>query len=391
MGFRTLLRFLLLFGIAFSTQAINKPAPIYIGIDADLSAVAVDGGLAIQRGTQIAVDEINQSGGLLGREVQVIAMDHRGNPARGVANLKQLAHNEDLLAVVGGVHTPVVLAELEFIHQQNMLFLIPWAAGTQLVDNQFSPNNIFRVSVRDADAASVLMAHARSLQAKSIALVLERTGWGRSNYRSLSEAAELLDIDITSVHWINWQQKSFSTDVAQIKSAGVDAVVLVANAPEGATVVNALHKQGLATLPIISHWGIASGNFADLLDVSPSQLNLSVLQTFHFSKQTHGRAQHLLAQYQEKYGPVTPHSIRAKVGLAHAYDLVHLLANATRMANTFDITKIKTAMENLPLHEGAVKTYRPAFSKDMHDALNASDYFMVTMDDNGHLVLLSNQ
>lgn len=390
MAFRTLLWFSLFIGLAFSAHAKDTVAPLYIGIDADLSAVAAEGGVAIQRGVQIAVDEINQAGGLLGRELKIIAKDHRGNPARGVANLKQLATNNDLLAVVGGVHTPVVVTELDIIHQQNMLFLIPWAAGTALVDNQFSPNNVFRVSVSDTEAASVLIGHARSLQAKRVALVLERTEWGRSNYRSIRLAANAQDIDIASVHWINWQQKSFSEDVASIKALNIDAVILVTNAPEGAVVANEVHKQGLSKLPIISHWGIASGNFINLLEVSPSTLNLTVLQTFHFEKQTHPRAQHLLAQYRQKYGPFAANAIPAKVGLAHAYDLVHLLAIATRIANEFDVSKIKAAMENLPPYQGVVKTYSPAFSKDAHDALTASDYFMVSMDDNGHLVLPDN-
>lgn len=390
MAFRTLLWFSLFVGIAFPSHGEDTVAPLYIGIDADLSAVAAEGGMAIQRGVQIAVDEINQAGGLLGRQLKIIAKDHRGNPARGVANLKQLAKNEDLLAVIGGVHTPVVVSELDVIHQQDMLFLIPWAAGTALVDNEFSPNYVFRVSVTDAEAASVLIRHARSLHAKRVALVLERTEWGRSNYRSLQLAADTQDIDIASVHWINWQQKSFSKDVASIKAENVDAVILVSNAPEGAVVANEVNKQGLVKLPIIAHWGIASGNFINLLDVPPSRLSLSVLQTFHFEKQTHAKARHLLAQYGQKYGPIEPNAIPAKVGLAHAYDLVHLLAIATRMANEFDVAKIRTALENLPFYQGVVKAYSPAFSKEAHDALSALDYFMVSMDDNGHLVLPDN-
>ena len=102
--------------------------------------------------------------------------------------------------------------------------LVPWAAGTPIVDNGHSPNNIFRVSVRDAEAASVLINHVKYMGLSNIALVLERTGWGRSNLESLTQAASNNDIDITATHWINWQQKDFSEDIAAIKSAKAEAI-----------------------------------------------------------------------------------------------------------------------------------------------------------------------
>ena len=194
--------FLTLMALSFHSNGSEASTPLYIGIDADFSAVAVDGGVAIKRGVELAVDEINKKGGLLGRPLNIILKDHRGNPARGIHNIEQLATNGDLIAVIGGVHTPVALAELESIHQLNLLYLVPWAAGTQVVDNQYAPNNVFRVSVRDAEAGKVLIQHAVSRGIKRVALVLERTGWGRSNEASLTLAAAEMGITITTTRWI---------------------------------------------------------------------------------------------------------------------------------------------------------------------------------------------
>ena len=121
--------------LLFITPRANSTTePLIIGIDADLSAVAIEGGVAISRGVELAVDEINAAGGILGRKLKVISKDHRGNPARGVFNINQFSEMPHLLAVVGGVHTPVVLAEIEVIHEKNILMLVPWAAGTPIVD-----------------------------------------------------------------------------------------------------------------------------------------------------------------------------------------------------------------------------------------------------------------
>ena len=85
------------FSIFTASKALSSTEPLVIGIDADLSAVAVEGGIAITRGVELAVDEINAAGGILGRQIKVIAKDHRGNPARGVYNIEQFSQTPNYL------------------------------------------------------------------------------------------------------------------------------------------------------------------------------------------------------------------------------------------------------------------------------------------------------
>lgn len=386
-----LMSLLLPFFAVGSPAAANETAtkaPLIIVINADFSTVAVEGGNAIAQGVQLAVNELNQAGGILGRPLQVIHKDHRGNPGRGLANLQSLVKLDNLLAVMGGVHTPVAIAELGTVHQHDLLYLSPWAAGTPLVDNGFEPNNVFRVSIRDSEAAEVLIRHAKAMGHQRIALALERTGWGRSNVTSLTQAAQQQGIEIVKITWINWQQSTFLQDAQAIADSAATAVILVANAPEGATITRALHQVMGDNMPVISHWGIGSGNFKNLVGSSIlASMDISVIQTFSFLHQTHARAQHLYQAYAQAYGPVAhKHVVPAVVGLAHAYDLVHLLALAAKQAGTTEAANLRVALEQLPPYQGAVKTYAPAFSHARHDALWADDYFMAKLDKNGHLI-----
>ena len=369
-----------------SCQANSTQEPLIIGIDADLSAVAVEGGVAITRGVELAVEEINANGGILGRTLKVIAKDHRGNPARGIYNIEQFAQMPNLLAVIGGVHTPVVLAEIDIIHTKNILMLVPWAAGTPIVDNDHSPNNVFRISVRDAEAASVLIDFVKSRELSNVALILERTGWGRSNLESLTKAAQDQGVNISATYWINWQQKDFSEDAKAIKDSKADSVILVTNVPEGVVVVDALAEQGLSSLPVVSHWGIASGQFASQLANPINQHDISVLQTFHFHHQKNNKAKQLLEAYYNKYGLIDAAAIEGVTGLAHAYDLIHLISIAADKAGNTDVDALRSALESLENIQGAVKYYEAPFTKERHDALWSKDYFMTKINDKGHLV-----
>ena len=231
---------LIFISLLICSHCFAETKTLYIGLDADMSAVAKGGGIAIQRGAEIAIDEINQTGGLLGHKLALIVKDHRGNPARGIANINDYAKHENLLAILGGVHTPVALKELPEIHKYNLIYLDPWAAGTAIVDNNFKPNYVFRVSVRDKEAGKVFINYAKQIGVSKIGLLLEQTAWGRSNEKSITEFSSKSGVEILGTQWFNWGQKSFEQEISDLKKLGIDSIILVANTPEGAEIVNYL-------------------------------------------------------------------------------------------------------------------------------------------------------
>ena len=100
----------------------------------------------------------------------------------------------------------------------------------------------------------------------------------------------------------------------------------------------------------------------------------------------HTPSKALRTKYIAKYGSSLNEDISAAVGVAHAYDLVSILAAAVRKANSTDVNAVRSAMENITHHNGAVKNYAPPFTPDQHDALFAPDYFMATFDNDGHII-----
>ena len=376
--------------LLFLANVCFAASPIYIGLDADMSAVAKEGGIAIKRGALIAINEINNAGGVLDRPLELITKDHRGNPARGVANIKSFSKQKDLVAVLGGVHTPVALKELPIIHEHQIIYLDPWAAGTPVVDNGYSPNYVFRISVRDEQAGQVLVGHAKKQGIQKVGLLLENTGWGRSNERSMKAASETQGVTIAGIQWFNWGQKDMKKEISELLDKGAEAIMLVANAPEGVAVANTLLNMNMAAkTPIISHWGIAGGAFVEKLGLDKlTKLNLSVLQTYSFSTPTNPELNgQVLAAYRSQFDKnVTAENMPGAVGTAHAYDLVHLLAKAIKKANTTNRPDIHSALESLPPHQGLVKNYDPVFTPDRHDALWAEDYIISRFNSQGHLI-----
>ncbi len=367
-------------------------APVLIGLDADMSAGAAMGGEAIRRGAVIAIDEINRSGGVLGRPMKLVVRDHRGNPDRGIDNMREFAAMADMVAVVGGVHTPVALAELEIVHEQGLIYLGPWAAGTSVVENGYEPNFVFRVSARDRDAGELLIEAAFARGLRSPALLLWQTAWGRSNEQALTAALERRHAKPATVQWYNTGVETVADQLTAIARAGADSVILIAE-PGGAlaAVGNMAALPADERLPIIAHWGVTAGRLHELGQQHFSTVDLTFLQTFSFFDPPFPeRAASLLDIYCERFHLCDrPGRLFAPTGTAHAYDLVHLLARAIEQAGTLDRTLVRDALENLDSHEGLMRNYDPPFAPDRHDALDYRDLRLATYDENGAIVPLS--
>ena len=166
-----------------------------------------------------------------------------------------------------------------------------------------------------------------------------------------------------------------SPQLLRLKNAGADHIVLVANAPEGAQVVRSRAKIGWDT-PMVSHWGISGGRFAELTgDLSDGVV---FLQTYTFFGKQNERGQHVLKVLREKYGVKEPGDVIAPVGTANAYDGLHLVALAIDQAGSTDGSKVRDALENLKgEYKGLIKTYKRPFTAEQHDALTDEDYVMV--------------
>ncbi|MDJ0968885.1 MAG: ABC transporter substrate-binding protein [Kiloniellales bacterium] len=372
------------------TAAADPTAnPIVVGLDADMTKGAAQSGEAIRRGLVLAIEEINARGGVLGRPLSLVVRDHRGNPARGRDNIEDFAAMDDLVAVVGGIHTPVALAELEAIHRHGLPYLGPWAAGTPVVSNGFDPNFVFRVSVRDEHAGGFLVEAARSRGFERLGLLLWRTGWGRSNEAAMHEALTLQGLHPAAVTWFNSGERDMSAQIDALRAAGAEVIMLVANPVDGLVAIQEIAGRPEAErLPIISHWGITGGDFFTQAGDALAKVDLSFLQTFSFFDPPFPeRAARLYEAYCARFGGCrSPADVISPVGTAHAYDLVQLLSQAIERAGTVDRAAIRESLERLGPYDGLMRNYDPAFTPDRHDALDASDFRLCRFDENGAIV-----
>lgn len=359
-------------------------APIRIGISAEFGMQGSQAAQSIEKGMLLAIDEINAAGGVLGRPLALEKRDDRGVPARGVDNLTELAALPDLIAVFCGRFSPVAMEQAPVANRLGVLLLDPWAAADGIVQ-QPAPNYVFRLSTTDTWAMETLLAHARSRKLEKLALILPNTAWGRSSEAaSLAYAKRKGGLRLTS-YWYNWGDTDFVQRVNQLRSEGAQALIMVANESEGALIVKAMAALPPAQrLPIISHWGIAGGDFAAASGEALNAVDLVVVQTFSFSGNSGTKAKKVAAAVKGRFGHDVA-ALRGQVGFAQAYDLVHLLAIAVHKSGSTRRSEIRDAMEAIDSHDGLVRNYRKPYGANDHEGLDQNQLFLARFDTDGNL------
>lgn len=368
--------------------AAGAAGPVLVGIDGEFGLQNSTSAQAIELGVRIALAEINGAGGVLGgRRIDVITKDHRSIPARGINNIAEFAAMPEVVAVFGGRFSPVVIEELPALKAAHLPFLAVWSAADAIVDNDSKPNYAFRLSLRDSLAMPFMLKSAAQRGLDRVGLLLTNTAWGRSNLAAADKYAESgKSPKLVATAWYNWTEKSLVDKYLKLQAAGATAIVLVANDDEAALLVREIAAlPPRQRLPVISHWGVTGGKFVRAAGPTLKEVDFTIVQTFSFFNARKEPLERFMGS-AKPFGVSRIEQIESPVGVAHAYDMMHILAKAIERAGSADRRKVRDALEQVPLHEGLVRRYAPPFSPSSHEALGLTELLMARYREDGALV-----
>lgn len=368
--------------VAGAPAVASAADPIKIGLVTALSGQSALAGEAITRGLQVAIDEINAGGGLLGgRKVELVRRDDESNPAKGMVAARDLIYREKVAVLFGGLDTPVSMAIVPLVNQEKVPFMGPWAAGTAITKNGANPNFVFRVSAVDEVVNVGMLAYAqKNFKSSRPGMMLVNNPWGESNEKGLKAALAAKNVAYAGVEKFEGNDVDMVPQLSRLKAAGADSLFLVANVGPSAQVVKSLDRMGWK-VPIVSHWGPAGGRFTELAGAGGKDVHF--VQTYSFFGKQSPVGERVVKAMMAKYPNVKgPADITPAVGVANAYDAMHLTARAITAAGSTDGDAIRQGFYKIARHDGLIKTYVEPFAPGRHDALSAEDYVWAQFIDN---------
>lgn len=360
-------------GASFAAAAQQ---PIKIGFVGAMSGISAKSGEAITRGLEIAIDELNGQGGVLGRKLVLIKRDDESNPAKGQIAARELIQNEKVAVIFGGIDTPVAMAVVPIVNKEKVPYMGTWAAGTFITRNGANPNFVFRVSAVDELVDKALIKYAmKTYGSNKPGYMLINNPWGESNEKGLNLAVSEYRIAKAGSEKFEDKDVDMTPQLSRLKAAGADSIILVSNAGPAAQVMKSIERMNWS-VPVISHWGISGGRFPELAGTMAQKVVF--VQTYSFFGQQSGVGRNKITMLQKKYPDIKAvGDIVPPVGYANAYDAMHLTALALRLGGGTDGDRIREGYYKIDEHKGLIKTYKKPFSPANHDALNENDYIMV--------------
>lgn len=345
--------------------------PIKIGVAGPFTGGSSSMGVSMRDGVRLAIDEINKSGGVLGRQLVAVERDDEAKNERGVQIAQELINKEKVTATVGYINTGVALASQRFFQEAKIPVMNNVATGS-IITHQFDkePDNyVFRNAAHDSIQAPMIVEEAIARRGfKKVAILADSTNYGQLGRQDLETALKAKGVTPVAVEKFNIKDVDMTAQLLKAKEAGAEAVLTYGIGPELAQIANGMTKLGWK-VPMVGSWTLSMANYID--NAGPGGEGARMPQTF-IQEPTTPKRQSFIISYLKTFNPKNAR-MDSPVSAAQGYDSIYLLAAAIKQAGSTEGPKIKAALEDLKTPvEGVVTTYNKPFSKTDHDAITAN-------------------
>lgn len=355
-----------------STPGNSADQPIYVGGLTGVSGVAATYGEQVRAGEAIAIAQINDTGGINGRELKVDHEDSRFDGPTSVALFKRFAADKKYVAILGPADGTSSYATTPFANDLKMVSIAAGASSPWPVP---FGDYVFRLPPQNKEIISKTVAKAVDAWGIKTAAIIYASDQDYSvSAKDLYQAAaDEMGITIKDVETFESSQQNFAPQLTNIAAAGVDAVfmsVIAANA--GPMLLQAqnlglegMHWVGDAGAQNASIWDLSRGNAQGLITGTPFDVTSSDPIVVKF-----------VADFKAKNGA------EPSIFNAYGYDSVQMLAEAMKSIKG-EITReaVQAAMAKVT-YEGVTGTV--TFPDGSGNAERKSIFVLVM--DNGKFV-----
>ncbi|HWQ77412.1 MAG TPA: ABC transporter substrate-binding protein [Anaerovoracaceae bacterium] len=356
----------------------------YVGAQTGPSATM---GTATVQGAELAIDEINAAGGIMGSQIKFVNRDDEADPTKSLTAVQELIDKEKIQFLIGSPNSTCVAASEDYVNQNKVVHIINIATNTLLIDPVKYPYS-FRTFFPSPVQAEALVNIAKNAGFQKIVLLGDTTALGNDGIASLQAAAQAAGVPIVEAITYKSGDADMTPVAEKIKKDEADCVLAWTLGADGAKIVAALSRIGyMDKLIYLGYTGITLPNFRELsgdgVDRCYTLNGLWSVDKAAGKTQLDAARQELYDKLVAKYGKYGPGGrTTAPQMVASGYDAVYLYKWAVETAGSFDPDKVKEVLETkiseYPMKICMADTYR--FTPANHEAISGKDLVPVLLD-----------
>lgn len=319
------------------TPAAPAGETIKIGGLAPLTGNVSQYGIAVNNAILMAVEDINAKGGVLGRPIEYIVEDEKGDPSEAVNAYNKLVNNDGIVALIGDVTTTPTIAVAQKSVDDNLPMI---TASATAEDVTKAGENVYRVCFIDPYQGKLMASYAsKKLGVKSVAVIYDNGDPYSTGIADAFEAsAKELGMTVTAKEGYQPGTPDFKSQLTTIKESNPEAIMIPSYYNDVALIAVQAKELGIE-VPLLG----ADGWDGVLGAIDAS--NMDALKNVYFCSQystesTDENLQNFLKKYKEAYGQ------DANMFAVLGYDAMGIMAAAIEKAGSTESDAIIAALKD---------------------------------------------
>ncbi|NNK93505.1 MAG: branched-chain amino acid ABC transporter substrate-binding protein, partial [Desulfobacterales bacterium] len=224
---------------------VSTAADLKIGIMVPTTGSEATYGKDMENAINLAADEINKAGGVLGMNIVTMTGDAACDPQQATAAASKLV-SSDIAGVVGGYCSGATLPTMKIYGDAKVPLVIPAANSTKLID--INPGNAFQINSTGFDQVKTAVSLFEEKGINKLAIIHQGDGYSEDLAKLTRESWTAMGKEVVAYEVVNKGEQDQSALVTRIKSKAPDAVFWTAYYADGSLVIKQLRQGGYRNL-----------------------------------------------------------------------------------------------------------------------------------------------
>jgi branched-chain amino acid transport system substrate-binding protein len=354
-----------------AAAAVQAQAPIRIGTFLAVTGPAAFLGDPEQKTLELYVEKLNAAGGVLGRQLQLVAYDSAGDAEKARTFAKRLIEQDKVDLMVGGSTTGETMAVVPLIEQAGMPFIS--LAGAVVIVEPVK-KWVFKTPHSDRQACERIFVDMKARGTTKIALISGAGGFDKSMRAQCMQVAKAHGIEIVADESYGAGDTDMTAQLSKIKNTlGVQAV-LNAGFGQGPAIVTKNYKQLSIGAPLYQSHGVASKQYIQLAGGAAEGVRLPAAALLVAEALPDSDPQKkVVLGYKRDYESRYKSDVSTFGG--HAYDGLMIAVEALKQAGGTDKAKVRDAIESVRGFMGTAGAFN--YSPTDHVGLDVAGFRML--------------
>ncbi|EIJ43418.1 ABC-type branched-chain amino acid transport system, periplasmic component [Beggiatoa alba B18LD] len=312
------------------SSALYADEEISIAVAGPITGQYATFGHQMKTGTEIAVEDLNKAGGVLGKKLKLEVGDDACDPKQAVAVANQLA-NKKVALVAGHFCSGSSIPASKVYNEEGVIMISPGSTNPKLTEEGLS--NVFRVCGRDDQQGAVAGEYiAKKYADKKVAILHDKSAYGKGLADETKKALNAAGKQEVMYEAITAGEKDYSAIVSKLKKEQIDVVYLGGYHTEAGLIIRQMRDQGMSTI-LAAGDALMTDEFWSITGAAGE----GTLMTFSPDPSKNPIAEPIVATFRAK-------KIEPVGYMLYSYGAVQAWAQAVEKAGTTDAKKVEEVL-----------------------------------------------